>query len=238
MQVALTMKSSNRKVGEIPVSVTEEASCPDECPLKQNGNCYAMFGPLVMHWRKVKEGMRGHSWNQFCSTVFSFVAGQLWRHNQAGDLPKNKNGTINARQSKQLARAASHTRGWTYTHYDPMNKHNRKVIADMNASVCGTTNRGLTVNLSADTLAEADEYYELGIAPVCVTVSQAVKRTGLRTPNGRVVTICPAQTQDEMTCAKCKLCQIKDRKTIVGFIAHGAAKKRMSNQLAILEGNQ
>ena len=165
MWVHLNPISGNTKVGRIPVSTTEEASCPNECPL--NGtDCYARFGPLGMHWRKVRQGNRGDNWTAFCQRVLRFAVGQLWRHNQAGDLPQRKDGRIDKNKLYQLGRASRHTKGWTYTHYDPTNEHNRSAIATINSQ------DGLTINLSADSLEEADEYYNLKIGPVCVILPE------------------------------------------------------------------
>lgn len=224
MWVHLTPKSSNRKVGDIPVSTTEEASCPSECPL--NGtDCYARFGPLGMHWQKVREGLRGDNWTAFCKRMRKFAAGTLFRHNQAGDLPQNKSGKIHLSKLRQLVAAVKHLRGWTYTHYDPTDSHNAKAIAEANAN-------GFTVNLSADNLTEADEYVKLDIAPVTVILPRDAKPRGNRTPNGLPIVVCPAQTQESMSCKQCKLCQVRDRKSIVGFLAHGIAAKRLSSKVA------
>ena len=116
--VSLSIKSGNRKVGKIPVSTTESASCPNECPLKGT-DCYARFSLVGMHWKKVDRHERGDNWDAFCKRVERFAAYQLWRHNQAGDLPKNSKGRIHKPKALRLAKAAAHTRGWTYTHYDP-----------------------------------------------------------------------------------------------------------------------
>jgi hypothetical protein len=43
--------------------------------------------------------------------------------------------------------------------------------------------------------------------------------------------VCPAQTQDEMACNICELCQKRDRKSIVGFKAHGSRRKKLSAKL-------
>jgi hypothetical protein len=43
----------------------------------------------------------------------------------------------------------------------------------------------------------------------------------LRTPAGRRVTICPAETTAALTCAECQLCAIPTRKAVVGFRSHG-----------------
>ena len=39
--VNLTLKSRNQKVGPVPVSTSGKHTCPDACPLKANGSCYA-----------------------------------------------------------------------------------------------------------------------------------------------------------------------------------------------------
>ena len=228
MFVTLNPKSGNRKVGPIPVSTTEEASCPSECPLKGT-DCYARFGPLGMHWRKIGENGRGDNWTAFCNRVRKFAAGVLWRHNQAGDLPQRKDGKIHRRRTMQLARASAHTRGWTYTHYDPTDAHNARTIADVNAS------GGMVVNLSADSLTEADEYVKLNVGPVVVTLPADAPTMGNKTPDGLPIVVCPAQTNDDMACSQCKLCAVRDRKSIVGFLAHGTAGKRLSRKLTPTE---
>ena len=222
MWVSLNMKSGNAKVGPIPVSTTEEKSCPNECPLKGT-DCYARFGPLGMHWRKVKEGERGDNWDSFCERVEKFDDEQLWRHNQAGDLPQNSKGKIHATKARKLAKASKHTKGWTYTHYNPLDSHNQKIIKEMNAS------GGLTVNLSADSLEQADEYAKIG--PTVVVLPKDAPTSGNKTPNGLPIVVCPAQTAD-INCQQCGLCQIRDRKSIVGFLAHGTASKRLSEKLS------
>lgn len=223
MWVSFTKKSGNRKVGPIAVSTTEEKSCPVECPL--NGtDCYARFGPLGIHWKKVKEGDRGDNWSGFCKRLRELPALSLFRHNQAGDLPQNKRGTIDFNKVRQLVAAAKHLRGWTYTHYDPNKEHNKKAI-----KYCNDNN--FTVNLSADSLTQADEYSKMDIGPVTVILPQNAEPMGNKTPEGRPIVVCPAQTNEDIACSDCKLCQIKDRKSIVGFLAHGTAKKRLSSKL-------
>lgn len=225
MHVSLTLVSGNRKVGPIPVSTTEEDSCPSECPLKGT-DCYARFGPLGMHWRKIGPDGRGSHWQLFLAAVKRFAKGQLWRHNQAGDLPQTPDGKIDAIKAGQLSEASKHTRGWTYTHYDPNDPENAAVIDEMNKV------RGMTVNLSADSLDQADEYYDLGIAPVTVILPKDAPHRGNKTPNGLPIVTCPAQTVENMSCDRCKLCEKRDRKSIVGFLAHGTASKRLSAKLA------
>ena len=115
--VHLTNVSGNRKVGPIKVTTTEKSSCPTECGVMDE--CYAGGGPLAIHWNKVGEGQRGDNWESFTKRVRRFHKNELWRHNQAGDLPPNEDGKLDEQKCEQLANAASHTNGWTYTHYNP-----------------------------------------------------------------------------------------------------------------------
>lgn len=220
MQVHLTLKSANRKVGPIPVSTTSAASCPDACPLKAAG-CYAKGGPLAMHWRKVTDGAAGTDWGTFVGAIAALPAGTFWRHNQAGDLPGHGD-RIDATALHMLVEANAGKRGFTYTHkpMDNANPLNRYAVAQANAN-------GFTVNLSADTLADADRLAALNIGPV-VVIQDATEgeRHDTVTAGGRKVVTCPATYRDDVTCASCQLCQRRDRKVIVGFPAHGVQKKK------------
>lgn len=227
--VTLNMVSGNGKVGAIPVSTTDEDSCPNQCPMKGT-DCYARFGPLGMHWKKIGKDGRGIAWSLFCNAIKKLPKFQAWRHNQAGDLPKDENHTgeidhINRDMALELSESSKHTRGWTYTHYDPTDSHNASIIKEIN------DNGGMTINLSADSMEEADNYYNLGIAPVTVVLSKNSPIKGNKTPNGLPIVICPAQTNDDIDCKRCMLCQKRDRKSIVGFLAHGTASKRLSERI-------
>ena len=221
--VHLTKISGNRKVGPIKVTTTEKSSCPSECGIKDE--CYAGGGPLAIHWNKVGEGQRGDNWDGFVNRVKRFRKNEWWRHNQAGDLPPNADGKLDADKCEALADAASHTDGWTYTHYNPMDKHNFEVIQRMNSV------GGLVVNLSADTMEQADTYSWLGIAPVTVVLPEDAPNMGNKTPEGLPIVVCPAQTQEDMSCNICELCQKRDRKSIVGFKAHGSRRKKLNKKL-------
>ena len=224
MNYHLTPKSSNSKVGPIPVSTSSQNTCPDTCPFnhQNHGGCYAEQGPLLLHWRKVTAGLRGVGLNEFVSLIKSLPEGQLWRHNQAGDLP-HSDGHLDRDSVDKIVEANTGRRGFTYTHHLPEVGENHSVIKQANL-------KGFTVNLSADNLDHADELSDWDIAPVTVVLPHTVQgRSELRTPKGRQVVVCPATYKDGVTCASCKLCQsAKKHRPIVGFPAHGTAKKRAS----------
>lgn len=221
--VHLTAKSANAKTGPIPVSTTEEDTCPPSCPLnlpregEKRGPCYAKGGHQAIHWRKVSAGERGTGWREFCDKVRALPSKQLWRHDVSGDLP-GKGEAINGRELRMLTRANEGKRGFTYTHKLPGYRLNARHIAEANAG-------GFTVNLSANTLREADAYARLKIGPV-VTLLPADVTTNVRTPRGRLVVVCPATQREDVTCATCKLCSVGGDRVIVGFPAHGASKRK------------
>lgn len=215
MHVHFTRVSSNAKTGPIPVTTTEQASCPPACGLKGAG-CYAEYGPLAMHWRKIGAGGRGASWQDLCETIKGLPRGQLWRHNQAGDLPGADN-IINAPLLADLVRANKGRRGFTYTHY-PMTGDNFEAVRAANAA-------GFTINASADNDAQAEKLHALGL-PVAVIASQDKP---YKLNNGVRVAICPAQKAENMSCDKCQLCANSARDYIIGFIPHGTGKKRVIN---------
>ena len=218
MNVHLTLKSANAKTGPIPVSTTEKDSCPTNCAMR--AECYADSGPLALHWRAVSAGTRGTTWGQFTQSIAALPEGQLWRHNQAGDLPQ-VDGTVDAVKLGQLVAANAGRRGFTYSHH--RDAASLAWIKHANAW-------GFTVNLSANDLIDADTLADTNCGPVVVVVpSTTTKNT--TTPGGRPVVICPATQRDDVSCTTCQLCQ-RQRAAIVAFPAHGARHRVINLRLA------
>ena len=217
MQVHLTLKSANAKTGPIPVSTTAKQSCPTDCAMRDA--CYASTGPLALHWAAVSTGARGTSWTEFTRAIAALPDGQLWRHNQAGDLPGDGT-TVDPVRLGQLVAANIGRRGFTYSHYRD----------GASLSWIKTANEhGFTVNLSANDLHDADTLADTGAGPVVVLPSTQNENT--TTPAGRRVVVCPATQRDDVSCATCQLCQ-RQRSTIVGFPAHGTKKRVIDIKLA------
>lgn len=218
------MKSGNRKTGKIPVSITGKESCPDACSLKDNG-CYANYGILRYHWHNFKS----ITWKQFIRQIKSLPDNQLWRHNQAGDL-MGSNDKIDAIKLKELVKANSGKKGFTYTHY-PLTAHNKKLIKYSN-------DNGFVINLSADSLHHADKLMEANVGPVVTILPSSFNKQkdeslkdykkrikGLKTDKGHDVIVCPAYNE-HITCETCKLCAMKQR-PIIAFPAHGSGKGKV-----------
>jgi hypothetical protein len=212
LRAKLFLKSGNRKLGGIACSVSSRDTCPESCAFYGAG-CYAEYGRQALHWRRV--GETGDSWKKFCADVARLPAGSLWRHNVAGDLP-GVGERIDGHKLLQLVEANKGRHGFTFTH-----RKTRVGTEGWNGdAILFANNHGFTVNLSANDLTHADKLASLGIAPVAVVVpSDAPDK--MRTPAGRHVIVCPAQTAAERTCADCKLCAKPQRKVIIAFRAHG-----------------
>ena len=214
--IHLTLKSANVKTGPIPVSTSSADTCPEACPLK-HGGCYAKSGPLGMHWDKVTKGKRGANLTAFVQAVRKLDVGQIWRHNQAGDL-SGRGDRINTRDLGRIVRANKGRRGYTYTHKPPALGNNGQAIKAANEA-------GFTVNLSGNSLSHADELKALNLGPVVAIVPEDAPDKGT-TPAGNRWITCPAQTKEGVTCATCKLCSVATRSVIVAFRAHGTSKKK------------
>ena len=212
-----TRVSSNKKIGPMPVTITSENSCPNSCPLKGKG-CYANVGPLALHWRKTKLTEL-----QLVAEIKKIPRGHIWRHNQAGDIigyhPNDEQ--INPRFLAAITDANKGKRGYAYTHKNPF-------IPENAAAIKAANDGGFTVNLSADTVGEADSFVKLAIAPVVVVLPEAQTKN-FKTPAGNQVIVCPATKPDsQMTCLQCGICANAKRRVIIGFPAHGAQKKAAS----------
>lgn len=198
------------------VTTTSANTCPPNCGLRRNG-CYAEGGPLAIHWRAVSEGSRGSNFDELLREIGTLCRRSLWRHNQAGDLTPSSPGVIDAGLLVRLARANRGLRGFIYTHYPPTPANG--------AAIQKANQLGFTVNLSAQTLAQADSYASLRIAPVVVILPQGTTKP-VRTPAGRQVVVCPAGLAST-DCLNCGICQQRDRAVIMGFPAHGVRARRV-----------
>ena len=153
-------------------------------------------------------------WRGFLTAVESLPAGTLWRHNQAGDLVGD-GFTLGPISLRQLVKANRGRLGFTYTHYkDP---DSLRYIREANQN-------GFTVNLSADSLAEADRLKETGAGPVVVTMPPGW-REKIKTEAGHTVIPCPAESREGVTCESCELCARPGREVIIGFPGHGTRKR-------------
>lgn len=225
----LSPLSGNSKTGPIAVSTSHSKTCPDNCKLKNNG-CYAGMSFLGMHWRAIDSGNRGVAWDEFILQIKALPRGRLFRLNQAGDLPGNFD-RLDSDKCSDLISATKRVIPFTYTHYPVLENnakchHNRAVIHAMNKG-------GITVNLSADNLAEADSMLGLSIAPV-VTLLPADSPKVQFTPQGNKVVTCPATYREDINCDNCRICADNSpKRSIIGFPVHGSQKAKAQKVFSI-----
>lgn len=217
MKVKFVLRSGNVKTGKMPVTTSPKETCPVSCPLKGAG-CYAELGHTNIHWKKVSE--TGMEWEQFLHQIQALPEGQLWRHNQAGDLAGDGI-DIDGVKLKELTKANRGRKGFTYTHY--RGTENFKKVAEANAL-------GFTVNLSADSPDQVDELVGLGVGPV-VTVLPKDFSGFCETKGGNKIITCPAVTGALANCKQCGICQTANRSIVIGFPAHGIRKNKITDRL-------
>lgn len=212
MKYQFTAASANRKTGPIPTTTTSRDSCPPSCP-QRGAACYAEAGfHTRMNWNRTDR--QGMALEELTAKIKRLPLGQLWRANVAGDLP-GIGETVDAAALGEIVKANRGRRGFTYTH---------KKSPDALTWARHATEWGFTVNISADDVGEADRYAAQGLPTVAIVPMDTPKHS--KTPEGRPVLVCPAQTVEHMTCALCQLCQKADRRQIIGFRAHGTQAKK------------
>lgn len=211
----ITKVSGNAKTGPIPVTTTSRDTCPESCPFKNNG-CYAESGPLALHWRKVTEGTRGMGETDFLTAIKALPKSQLWRHNQAGDLPTLDGETISRAFLKALVSANKGKRGFTYTHHR-LTPENIDTIAEANLG-------GFTINISGNNAIQAVKLFKAYKLPT--TTVLPVDAPNCQEVDGVKVVACPAEKSDKINCSNCALCAIPNREYVIGFRAHGTGKRK------------
>lgn len=215
-QGALVYPSNNSKTGPIAVITLTDETCAEDCPFREK-SCFARGGPLRMHWDAVSRKERGTGWAGLCASVSRLPLNIMIRYAQAGDLPGD-GVIIDAEATYDIARAAKGRQMFGYTHY-PMS-------FAWNADVVETAiSMGFVINVSANDLVHADQLKGLTSAPVVVVLPRDYPHTGGSTPGGCRVVVCPAQTRNGVNCMTCKLCASAKRKSIIGFLAHGAGAR-------------
>lgn len=225
MRLALTVPrpgKSNRKTGDgVAVIMAPRSTCPVTCPMRPvnaggNGACYAEQWPMSLHWDALDADKRGADAAETINAVRQLPAGLPVRYATAGDLPGDGR-TIDTALATALVAATVGRRAWTYTHH-----RDGETIARLNA-VPG----GMTVNVSTDSLEDADLAVDAGHPTVTVLPLGSPMR-GVRTPAGIPVITCPAQIPgSDVTCSECDLCARKTRPYVIGFIAHGGRAKKI-----------
>jgi hypothetical protein len=233
----------------MPVAYVARESCPPSCALLSNG-CYAESYPVRAHWDKVSLGLVGTSWNKFCFQIAVHLEpDQIWRYGVAGDLPAPGE-FIDRKDLDQLTTANMGRPVLAYTHKPVLDCESLAIAAHNRRAIAEALEDGFLINLSGNNPAHADELAELQLAPVVTVLPEAYARRhrslggGKKewtetigeyrdrtsalpsfTSKGRRIAVCPA-TYADATCASCRACAHSRNGTIIGFPAHGTAKRK------------
>ena len=218
MNYSLHQPSTGNKVSPIYRTYSHKDTCPNTCPLKAGGGCYAENFHTNLHWDKVTKGERGVNWNTFLESLDDIPRRSTVRHNIGGDLP-HTDGVINSDNVAALTKAITsrNKTGFTYTHHQ-LTEHNTAELIKANKA-------GFTVNVSANNTAEAVRIHKHTGLPVATLLP--MDAPNVQTIDGVKIVACPAEKSKRVTCATCadSFCAARERDFIVGFRAHGAKKK-------------
>ena len=187
-------------------------SCPVSCALL-NAGCYAQSGPVALQQRGRVGSDDGSIYRD---AVLALPVGAIVRLHVSGDvmLPVSEFGSMVVDVAYLDAIVAvAHERPditfYGYTHAWRLIDRSRYVWPS-----------NLTLNASADTVADAREAVALGWPTTTVVASDTAWRR-----DGDLV-VCPNQTVG-LSCAQCMLCAKPERKLTVAFKAHGTGKRRV-----------
>jgi len=170
MKTIFVKKSGNSKTGPIPVTYSQRETCPPSCP-HYGDDCYGEDYFVRMAWNKVPK--TGIQWADLCEKVAALPAGQVWRHNVAGDLP-GEGEAVDVKALQLLVKANIGRRGFTYSH-----KKSPQAVRAIRAA----NRAGFTVNLSADDAGEADKLAELKLGR-SLQLCQLIRQKNLQRPRG------------------------------------------------------
>lgn len=218
VRILCVAHSSNRKTGNIAQTYSSRNTCPRRCAL--HNSCYAQSGfHTRMQWDRTEP--EAPAADNICTPenigewIRENVAiGALIRHNVAGDMSANGSDILDINLVKKLTAAFEGRRAYTYTHCAP-------VPANFGI-VRRAIKKGFVINFSCENVYTADLIVSKGL-PAVLAVPEILPR-GAKSPAGRSLVMCPAQTHENINCANCALCARAGRKSIVCFAAHGNKK--------------
>ena len=229
LAMILIPESSNPKTGNIIQSYSHRSTCPNRCPLKNNG-CYADSYHTSRQWDRCNdEGDKRYIRNSqdLVLELTSAVAihakkdegSILFRHNVAGDIALPNSDLIDGERLNTIVESCSkvssnlnvNLMGYTYTHCSLTMQNFKKVKK--------TQARGFVVNFSCETIEEVKRVKLAGCNAVVTSVNPQETVKALKTEGFKALQ-CPAQTNKDMNCKRCKLCA-RDRDAVIIFAVHG-----------------
>lgn len=205
--------SHDTKTGIMSATYSSCNTCPQRCPLRRGGGCYAENGHCNIHFVGVSAGITGTSPDELKDAIDNTPHCNIVRHNVAGDIAKPGTSDIDEKLLDTLCKAYKGLTAYTYTHCD----HTERNFNLMKKAI----DNGFVVNSSCETMEQVKKAMNAGV-PAVIAVN---------TMNGKVATVdgvkvvkCPNSDDKTRTCNGCRLCMMKERKFAVAFPVHGTKK--------------
>lgn len=203
--------------------------------------CYAGEHNALQQWKSLWKGYTGLTWPSFLNRLRESKS-KIVRLNIAGDLPADMSDPtrkhLDRERVMELAEAAAANGrvAFTYTHFPINYRDNKKILRD-------AIDKGLQINLSADSLRDADRKAAAGFDvavvipriryeqkdPVTGRVRSLIVGQGsnLTTPAGRKIFFCPNITTKSVK-KKTKAIRVRELQKNLGRPLNDAEKAAIS----------
>jgi hypothetical protein len=223
--------SDNSKIGKAATTYAAQDSCPTSCPFFDGGGCYAEQGTVGMFVTAPLNAAAKLSqvpptpesvaqWEANAIDGLKVKAGRPLRIHTVGDCKTAPAAELVAGAAERYV-AREGGPAWTYTH--AWRVVPREAWGDVN------------VLASCETAAEVKAAHKRGYATALVVDEFPSHRRFDK--DGASVVPCPAQTKEDVDCAKCRLCMNAERlhktETTIGFAVHGTALTQKRALLAL-----
>lgn len=210
--------SKNGKTGIVSATYGPIKSCPDACPLKNNG-CYAQLGNVFFTVKRLNKAVEEN--DASLENIAEFEAKEIDKLSGKNPLRLHVSGDCRTNECAKILAAACerYTKKhgqpvWTYTH----------AWRDIDRSSWGK----ISVLASCETLEQCKEASAKGYATALLRpepFQKTIKENGLR------LVPCKELTKG-ISCTDCKLCfkdKAKDR--VICFFPHGCKAKEVKKLL-------
>lgn len=221
--VQVVARSGNAKTGDIPVTYRPKRTCEPTCPLLDNG-CYGT-GRIFGIAEKYAADMTAE--DAAAKLRHRSPDARYMRDRVVGDIvdvAPDGTVTLDLEYVETVAEiaAAEDLRAFGYSHAW------RRMTAE---DVARIARSGYVMNASCETAEDVEQAAALGL-PTTIANDNVPEGSVI---GGRRIVTCPAQTREDMDCARCGLCAKPQRKATVRFMIHGTARRKASAAVAAAE---
>ena len=203
-------KTANSKTGSISVMHAAQGTCPNSCPLKDGGGCYAEGGFQAFTTRRLNRATVRRPVDvarREAELIDGLTGKRALRVHVVGDCrtaPAARHvGAAMVRHTEKHGK-----RAWTYTH----------AWRDVPASAW----QGASVLASCENAEQVRQAKARGYTRTCMITAE--HRGRMYEADGLHVVACPNQLRAGTQCIDCNLCAA-DHGLTVAFAAHGAVEK-------------